>query len=480
MRRRAVLRAVLAAPFAATAGWRLPRSFAQNQEPSRPFSIVASGLTNPRGMAWAPDGTLYVAQAGTGVSDESVGKAANVVRIEQGCPRPVITGLPSTRGMSGAVQGTGSVAFLGNTLYVLQDSEDDRGDLKDTFPNGVYATTPDGGAKVLADISTWMDANPVAHVPHDRGKLGEPFAMLAGDGFLWVVESNEGQVLKVTPDGAIERFVDLSEGHPVPTGIAPSPNGGVYVGNLSSAPYTDGVAKVVEVSPDGTVETVWTGLTMVVALATGRDGTLYALEMSTGNSTEPPFVRPRSGRVVKRTGPGSLREVASRFDFPIGMALGPDGALYVSGPGMGSTGPAGYVIRVDPAAEFLSLPEDIYASGRCEGFQAAQAALAEPEAAEVAEEQVPTPTPAPAPADAVPVTIRDFAFDPPTVQIRTGQAVAWTNKDPIPHTATADDKAFDSGNLNTDQSYSFTFDKPGTFPYICTYHPYMKGTVTVQ
>ncbi|HYO29763.1 MAG TPA: ScyD/ScyE family protein, partial [Thermomicrobiales bacterium] len=330
-----------------------------------------------------------------------------------------------------------------------------------------------------ADISTWMDENPVAHIPYDRGKLGETFGMMAGDGFLWVVESNEGQILKVTPDGAIERVADLSEGHPVPTGISPAPDGGVYVGNLTPTPYTDGAAKVVEVSAVGKVEEVWTGLTMVVGLATGRDGTLYALEMSTGNSTERPFVRPNSGRVVKRTGADALVEVASGLNFPIAMALGPDGALYVSGPSQGSTGPAGYVLRIDPTAEYLSLPPDIFASGRCAGFQAAVAALAAPEATEVAEEDVPTPTPPPVAAGAVPVTIRNFAFDPPTVQIRTGQAVEWTNEDPVAHTATADDKTFDSGNLNTDQSFGYVFDTPGTFPYICIYHPYMKGTIEV-
>ena len=479
MRRRVVLRGVLAAPFAAaTAGWRLPGMTLAQEEPSEPFSLVASGLSSPRGMAWAPDGTLYVAQAGTGISADSVGAAANVVRIVDGCGQAAVTGLPSGPGMSGAVQGTSDVAFLGDDLYVLQDSADPNND--QTVPNGVYRPRPDGTAELVANITAWREKNPVAHLPRDLSTLGETFAMLAGDGFLWVVGSNEGEILKVTPNGGIERLADLSLGHPVWTGIAPSPNGGVYVSNLSDAPYTDGVAKVVEVSPDGRVETVWTGLTMTTGLAVGGDGTLYALEMSTGNSTEPPFVQPNSGRVVKQTGADSLQEVVSGFDLPVGLALGPDGALYVSGPAFGSTGPAGSVIRVDPTAEFLELPPDIYASGRCAGFQAAQAALAGPEAAVLAEEDVPTPTPAPVAADAVPVTIRNFSFNPPTVQIRTGQAVIWTNRDPVAHTATADDKEFDSGNLNPDQSSSFVFDQPGTFPYICIYHPYMKGTIEVS
>ena len=231
------LSALAAMPLATP---RLRAATAWAQEPARPVIVHASGLYNPRGLAFGPDGALYVAQAGTGEPDQ----APSVVRIENGCPVTVVHGLPSTLGMSGAVQGPGSVAFLGDQLYVLQDSEDDRGDLKATQPNGVYRAGPDGAATLVADISSWMDANPTKEIPKDRGKLGETFAMLAGDGFLWVVESNEGQVLKVTPDGTITRVADLSEGHPVPTGCAAAPNGGLYVGNLTDAPYPEGKASV--------------------------------------------------------------------------------------------------------------------------------------------------------------------------------------------------------------------------------------------
>ncbi|MFM8594519.1 MAG: hypothetical protein ACKOCK_09040, partial [Chloroflexota bacterium] len=171
------------------------------QEPSSPVTVYASGLFNPRGLTFGPDGKLYVALAGNGTPEQ----APSAVRIEDGCGVVVAHGQPSTQGMSGAVQGPGSVAFLGEQMYLLQDSEDDRGDLISTFPNGVYTVNADGSCTLLADVSTWMNENPTKEIPADRGKLGETFAMLAGDGFLWVVESNEGQVLKVTPDGTITR-----------------------------------------------------------------------------------------------------------------------------------------------------------------------------------------------------------------------------------------------------------------------------------
>jgi plastocyanin len=50
----------------------------------------------------------------------------------------------------------------------------------------------------------------------------------------------------------------------------------------------------------------------------------------------------------------------------------------------------------------------------------------------------------------------------------------------VPHTATASDGSFDSGNLNPGQSFSFTFATPGSFPYVCQYHAGMQGTIVVQ
>jgi plastocyanin len=78
------------------------------------------------------------------------------------------------------------------------------------------------------------------------------------------------------------------------------------------------------------------------------------------------------------------------------------------------------------------------------------------------------------------VSIKDFAFDPPSTTVAPGTMVTWVNNDQVPHTATANDGAFDSGTLQPGQSYSFTFDKPGTYAYHCNIHPYMTATVTVS
>jgi plastocyanin len=77
------------------------------------------------------------------------------------------------------------------------------------------------------------------------------------------------------------------------------------------------------------------------------------------------------------------------------------------------------------------------------------------------------------------VTIVDFQFNPGTITIHAGDTITWTNTGAQPHTATANDHSFDTGVLKRGQSASHTFSTPGTFSYICTIHPFMKGTVTV-
>ncbi|HEV3088303.1 MAG TPA: cupredoxin family copper-binding protein [Candidatus Elarobacter sp.] len=106
--------------------------------------------------------------------------------------------------------------------------------------------------------------------------------------------------------------------------------------------------------------------------------------------------------------------------------------------------------------------------------------------------QSPAPSTAPAPASSpgpttsavakpvVVVHIKNFAFVPDTVNIDAGQTVRWVEDDDTPHTVTASDKSFDSGNLNKKDAWTYAFSKPGTYAYICAYHPYMKGKVVVK
>jgi plastocyanin len=77
------------------------------------------------------------------------------------------------------------------------------------------------------------------------------------------------------------------------------------------------------------------------------------------------------------------------------------------------------------------------------------------------------------------VSIVDFAFDPQVVTIRAGSTIRWTNNGQAPHTSTSTTAVWDSGTLNNGQQFSFTFNTPGSYPYICTIHPSMTGTIVV-
>jgi plastocyanin len=78
------------------------------------------------------------------------------------------------------------------------------------------------------------------------------------------------------------------------------------------------------------------------------------------------------------------------------------------------------------------------------------------------------------------VSMKDKKYAPASLTIKAGETVVWTNNDEHDHTVVADDKSFKSGNIGTGDSFRHQFDKKGTFTYSCSYHPRMKGTITVE
>jgi len=81
------------------------------------------------------------------------------------------------------------------------------------------------------------------------------------------------------------------------------------------------------------------------------------------------------------------------------------------------------------------------------------------------------------------IEIKNFAFDPGSLAVKTGTVVTWINQDSVPHIIASDTGSpvpFSSDSLSTGSSYSFTFTQAGTYAYYCTIHPSMKGTVIVK
>lgn len=78
------------------------------------------------------------------------------------------------------------------------------------------------------------------------------------------------------------------------------------------------------------------------------------------------------------------------------------------------------------------------------------------------------------------IEVKDFMFMPTTLTVNAGEQVTWVNKDDEPHTVVSDTGLFRSSAMDTDERFSFKFDKPGTYHFTCSIHPRMVGTIVVK
>ena len=335
--------------------------------------FVNSGLNNPRGLRFGPDGDLYVAEGGTGGTNPAkcngvpyivptVGPytgsdtGGRISRIDRDGNRTTVTDtLPSsqTAPIPGPlVSGVADIAFIDGKMYGLLAGAGCSHGV--TIPNGVVRVHPkDGTWKLIADLSAFQQANPVKN-PNDDPKTGdfEPdgtwWSMVAVHDDLYAVEPNHGEMVKITTKGKITRVIDISasQGHVVPTSIAYD-DGAFYVSNLGTFdPDQLNTQSIFKITPRGRLSVVGTGFSKVLGLAIDRRDRLYLLE--TSYSTTSPGPEPFTGRLI-RIQPNGRQEVLDTNNmlmFPTGMTFGPDGALYISNFGFGGPPGAGQILRV--------------------------------------------------------------------------------------------------------------------------------------
>ena len=82
--------------------------------------------------------------------------------------------------------------------------------------------------------------------------------------------------------------------------------------------------------------------------------------------------------------------------------------------------------------------------------------------------------------DTAKILVENFMFTPNSLTVRVGTTVTWTNLDVEPHTVSSDTGLFRSGALDTNDSFAFEFDEPGTYHFTCSIHPQMVGTIVIE
>ncbi len=328
--------------------------FGVSQAAAQSAEVIASGLDNPRGLAFGPDGAIYVVEAGsggtstlclpqpTGEGERCYGATGAISRVvPTGGQQRVITGLPSLAGDDGAeATGPHDIQFAFDNAWITVGSGGDPALLAPFNQQGIrfgalYRISYTGQVTPVVDIAGFEStANP------DGGALDSNafgLRILSNRGV--VADAGANALLQISLNGAISPLAVFptrtAEGpggevemESVPTSVVEGPDGSLYVGELTGFPFPEGEARVYRVpAAGGTPVVVADGFTNIVDIAIGPDGAAYVLEHDADGILGPET----TGRLTKIGLFGTRTELAAgELVAPGALTIGPDNTVYVT------------------------------------------------------------------------------------------------------------------------------------------------------
>jgi hypothetical protein len=377
------------------------QDFPSLASPNAGATVVMCELDNPRGLTFS-DQALYVAEAGKGGlglsapqcftgqvgAQRCYGPSGAITRLWNGTQERIADGLPSHATTAGrqaigpsdiAVVSfgntdalalpPGAAACVGGCAYVAIGLQQPPA-WRLTFPfladfAKLVRIDRTGQWSFVADIGAYEAQSDPDQVFYNPPKLDtNPYGLLAepnGRGVI-VTDAGGNSLLNVRASGELAASTDMTistmaafEPHPtavddaVPTSIVVGPDGAYYIGELTGFPLIRGEAHVLRVGRNDDVVSCLGGFTQIMDLAFDPDGRLYVLEfqgsliqVTPGRGVRPAV--PGDGSLCTRYAEGTRTEVANGFTNPTSVAVGPDGALYVSNRGV--LPGTGQVIRI--------------------------------------------------------------------------------------------------------------------------------------
>lgn len=319
------------------------------------YTVVVQGLSSPRGLTFGPDGSLYVAQAGSGGNTGKITKIDNPYAASP-TTSDILTGLISFKEGPGEYVGVDGISALGNgNIYSIMGVSSHAG----SFPLGHLLKVSQGGQiRDVADVGDFDYAWSQMHIdlaPRDFPD-SNPYGILALPGNIYIANAATNTLDLLGPNGSEEIlafFPNNVIADSTPTCIAQGPDGALYIGTLA---LVDSIrfgpsAKVYRVDPAAAnpgdlnsvkhIATLWaSNLGPINGCAFGPDGSFYASEYFTA----PPFSH---GDVVKISLADPSQHTSltgGTLMFPGGVAVGADGSVFVSN--NSAVIPNGQVVRL--------------------------------------------------------------------------------------------------------------------------------------